>query len=128
MKTGLDTGFFFALQDHHPTAVRIWQEHEAITSVIVLYELYRRLLKGEFGEWPKIIDDVSKAVEVLPINYKTALKASNVGLGTGMPGLDALILATLLEAECNKIYTTDSHFELYQKKGIEIINLYSSTL
>lgn len=121
--TGLDTGFFFSLQDQHPIAVQVWQERSAITSVIVLYELHRKLLKGEFKDWPKIIDDISESVEVISLNQKTALRASHIAHGTGMPGLDALILTSLLDAECSEIYTTDYHFELYQKKGIKIINL-----
>lgn len=121
--TGLDTGFFFSLQDQHPIAVQVWQERSAITSVIVLYELHRKLLKGEFKDWPKIIDDISESVEVISLNQKTALRASHIAHGTGIPGLDALILTSLLDAECSEIYTTDYHFELYQKKGIKIINL-----
>jgi len=125
MLTGLDTGFFFALQQRNPVTFRIWQERETITSVIVLYELQRKLLKGEFREWPTIIADICKAVNVMPINNETALKASHIGHGTGMPGLDALILSSLLVPDCTEIYTTDSHFELYEKKGIKIVNLYS---
>jgi len=120
---GLDTGFFFSLQDQHPIAVQVWQERSAITSVIVLYELHRKLLKGEFNDWLRIIDDISESVEVITLNQKTALRASHIAHGTGMPGLDALILTSLLDAECNEIYTTDYHLELYQKKGIKIINL-----
>ena len=125
MLTGLDTGFFFALQEQNPVAIRIWQEHETITSVIVLYELHRKLLKGQFKEWPTIISDISEAVDVVPVNRKTALKASHIGHGTGMPGLDALILSSLLVPDCTEIYTTDSHMELYKKRGIKIINLHS---
>ena len=124
MLTGLDTGFFFALQDPNPDAFRIWRERETITSVIVLYELQRKLLKGEFKGWPTIISDISEAVDVVPINKETALKASHIGHGTGMPGFDALILSSLLVPDCTEIYTTDSHFELCQKKGLKIVNLY----
>ncbi len=124
MLTGLDTGFFFALQDQNPDAFRIWRERETITSVIVLYELQRKLLKGRFKGWPTIISDISEAVDVVPINKETALKASHIGHGTAMPGLDALILSSLLVPDCTEIYTTDSHFELYQKKGLKIVNLY----
>ena len=124
MLTGLDTGFFFALQEQNPEASRIWQKRETITSVIVLYELQRKLLKGEFEEWPTIILDISEAVDVVPVGKEAALKASHIGHGTGMPGLDALILSSLLVPDCTEIYTTDSHFELYQKKGLKIVNLH----
>jgi predicted nucleic acid-binding protein len=125
MLTGLDTGFFFALQEQHPVALRIWQERETITSVIVLYELQRKLLRGELKGWPTIISDISEAVDIVPLNKETALEASHIGHGTGMPGLDALILSSLLVPDCTEIYTTDSHFELYQKKGLKIVNLHS---
>ena len=69
------------------------------------------------------MDDISEATDILMLKYETALKASHIAHGTGMPGMDALILTSLLDAECNEIYTTDYHFELYQKKGIKIINL-----
>ena len=125
MLTGLDTGFFFALQEQNSVAFRVWQERETITSVVVLYELQKKLLKGEFKGWSTIISDISEAVDVVPVNKETALKASHIGHGTGMPGLDALILSSLLVPDCTEIYTTDSHFELYQKKGLKIINLHS---
>ena len=123
MLTGLDTGFFFALQEQNPVAIRIWQERETITSVSVLNELQRKLLKGEFKGWPTIISDISEAVDVMPVNRETALKASHIGHGTGMPGLDSLILSSLLVPDCTEIYTTDSHMVLYKKKGIKIFNL-----
>ncbi len=125
MLTGLDAGFFFALQDQNPVTLRIWRERETITSVIVLYELQKKLLKGGFKGWPTIISDISEAVDVMPVNKETALKASHIGHGTGIPGLDALILSSLLVPGCTEIYTTDSHFELYRKKGLKIVNLYS---
>jgi len=124
MLTGLDTGFFFALQEQHPVALSIWQERENITSVIVLYELKRKLLTGRFKGWPTVISDIGEAVDVFPVNQETALRASHIGHGTGMPGLDALILSSLLVPDCSEIYTTDSHFELYQKKGLNIVNLH----
>jgi predicted nucleic acid-binding protein len=125
MLTGLDTGFFFALQEQNSVASHVWQERETITSVIVLYELQRKLLKGEFNGWSTIISDISEAVDVVPVSKEAALKASHIGYGTGMPGLDALILSSLLVPDCTEIYTTDSHFELYQKKGLKIVNLHS---
>jgi len=52
MLTGLDTGFFFALQEKQPLALSVWMERETITSVIVLYELQKKLLKGSPGYLP----------------------------------------------------------------------------
>jgi predicted nucleic acid-binding protein len=71
MLTGLDTGFFFALQEQNSVALRVWQERETITSVVVLYELQKKLLKGEFKGWSTIISDISEAVDVVPVNKET---------------------------------------------------------
>lgn len=48
MLTGVDTGFFFALEDGHPLAIKVWKEQEIVTSTIVLYELQKKLLQGHF--------------------------------------------------------------------------------
>ena len=123
MPIGVDTGFFFALEELHPTAIEIWEKKEIITCSIVLYELMKKLLKGELRSWISIIDDIEKSVEIVSIDSKIAKKASQISYGTGIPGLDALILSALIEAKCQEIYTRDSHFELYKKKEIKIINL-----
>lgn len=123
MLTGIDTGFFFALEEQDTVAIRVWKEREIITSPVVLYEIQKKLLQEKFKRWPTIIEDIEKAVVVTPLTVKTALKAGHLAHGTGMPGLDALILSSLLEAECKEIYTTDRHFELYKSKGVKIINL-----
>ena len=123
MLTGVDTGFFFALEEQDPVAIRVWKEREIITSPVVLYEIQKKLLQEKFKRWPTIIEDIEKAVVVTPLTVKTALKAGHLAHGTGIPGLDALILSSLLEAECKEIYTTDRHFELYKSKGVKIINL-----
>ena len=123
MLTGVDTGFFFALEEQDTVTIKVWKEREIITSPVVLYEIQKKLLQEKFKKWPTIIEDIEKAVVVTPLTVKTALKAGHLAHGTGMPGLDALILSSLLEAECKEIYTTDRHFELYKSKGVKIINL-----
>jgi len=47
MLAGVDTGFFFAIEEEHPLALKVWDEKEIITSAIVLYELQKHLLKGD---------------------------------------------------------------------------------
>lgn len=120
MKTGVDTGFFYALQDGQPEAERVWREGVLLTSAVVLYEIQKKMLKNEFAGWPEMLADIRSAVEVLPVTAETALRAGHLAHGLGMPGLDALILAGLLEAGCQEIYTMDSHFLAYRKKGVEI--------
>jgi len=123
MLTGIDTGFFYALEEGHPTAVKVWKEREIATSVIVLYELQKKFLQGQFENWHLTIEDIKKSIVMVPLTLDIALKASHIAHGTGMPGLDALILSSLLAVECKEIYTKDPHFELFRKKGVKIINL-----
>lgn len=123
MLTGVDTGFFFALGKEDPVAMSIWDNREIVTSVIVLYELQKKLLQRKFEDWRTILEDIKKAVSVIPITTDIALKAGHIAHTTGMPGLDVLILSSLLEAGCKEVYTTDAHFELYHGKGVRIINL-----
>lgn len=123
MLTGVDTGFFFALEDEHPLAVNIWEEREIVTSAVVLYELQKKLLQGHFNKWPKIIEDIEIATLVVPVSSSIALKSGHIAHEIKIPGLDALILTSLIEANCQEIYTSDSHFELYISKKIKIVNL-----
>jgi predicted nucleic acid-binding protein len=123
MLAGVDTGFFYALQDSHPAAISIWNETEVATSTIVLYELQKKLLQGQFRACKNMLEDIKNSVLIVPLTVDIALKAGHIAHGTGMPGLDALIMSSLVEAGCHDIYTTDHHFELYKKKGIRIVNL-----
>jgi predicted nucleic acid-binding protein len=123
MLTGVDTGFFFALEQEDPVAISIWENREIVTSAIVLYELQKKLLQKKFEDWKTILEDIEKSAVVIPITIDIALKAGQIAHTTGMPGLDVLILSSLLEAGCKEVYTTDAHFELYHRKGVKIINL-----
>lgn len=123
MIVGVDTGFFFALEETNPTALKVWEEQEIITSVIVLYEIEKKLLQGHLRQWPTIMEDLTLAVSPVVLTEDIARDAARLGHKYGLPGLDSLILASLLDAKVKHIYTTDSHFELYKGKGVEIINL-----
>lgn len=119
----INTGFFFELEKEHPVAIDIWNTRAIATSVIVVYELQKKLLRRKFEGWKIVIEDIKKSVLVVSLTADIALKASHIAYTTGILGLDVLILSSLLEAGCKEIYTTDSHFELYREKRIKIINL-----
>ena len=51
------------------------------------------------------------------------LAAANLSNGIGLHAMDALILAGFLSAKATTIYSTDSDFEMYRKKGIRIIRI-----
>lgn len=120
MLVGLDTGFFFAVESEHAEAVEVWKNQEVVTSAIVLYELQKKLLQGDLRKWSTLLEDIAGSAAVFAVTLEIALRAGHIAHGTGMPGLDALILASLLDAGCEAVYTTDPHFKLYQKKGIRI--------
>lgn len=123
MIAGVDTGFFFALEEGHPAALEIWKECEIVTSVIVLYELQKKILQGHFREWPTILEDLKSSLLAVALNEDIALEAGRISHKYGLPGLDSLILASLLSAKVKQIFTTDAHFELYKEEVVEIINL-----
>jgi predicted nucleic acid-binding protein len=127
MLTGIDTGFFYELFNGNLAAAKIWQSNRLISSVLVVHELQKKILKGEFAAWPALISDIEKAVNFLPVTLDIAKKASHIAYGTGIPSVDSLILSTLLEAGCKEIYSKDSHFSLFKKKGINII-IFPSTI
>ncbi|NOY68181.1 MAG: type II toxin-antitoxin system VapC family toxin [Deltaproteobacteria bacterium] len=124
MQTGVDTGFFFLLEEQNSTAVDVWKNGNIITSAVVVYELQKKLLQGRLKELAvTLIEDIRRSVNIISLNAEISLFAAHLAHETHMPGLDALILSSLLDAGCRQIYTTDQHFELYKKEGIEIINL-----
>ena len=125
MPVGVDTGFFFALEEGDLRALKVWRKGEIVTSVIVLYELQKKLLQGRFQDWPSLIQDIEASLEVALLTFEGAKRAAHLSHSLKIPGLDSLILATLLEAGCTVIYTTDHHLEEYRDKDVKIVNLYS---
>jgi predicted nucleic acid-binding protein len=123
MLIGIDTGFFYALEEGDTTAAAIWEKNEIVTSVIVLYELNKAFLKGKLKGRASLMADIRRSVRVEPITEAIALEASLISHGTNMPGLDALILSSLIFAGCKVIYTKDHHLTSYRKKGLKIIAL-----
>ena len=83
------------------------------------YELKKRLLKGDLKAWPTVLEDIAKAVEVVPVTAAAALKAGQIAHATGMPAFDALIVSSLAEAGCEEILTLDHHFTLVCEKGAD---------
>ena len=120
MLTGIDTSYFYALAAGRAAAVEAWEERELLTSVLCFYELKKRLLKGDLRAWPTILEDIAKAVEVVPLTIAAALNAGQISHGTGMPAFDALIISSFEDAGCSEILTLDHHFKLFAKKGLKI--------
>jgi len=120
MLTGIDTSYFYALAAANPAAVEAWESRELLTSVLCFYELKKRLLRGDLKAWPTVLEDIAKAVEVVPVTVAAALKAGLVAQATGMPALDAIIVSSFDETGCSEILTMDHHFTLFSRKGLKV--------
>lgn len=119
---GVDTGFFFALSEGHPEAEKILRDSEISVSVLTRFELLRISLRRGLP-WDRLSRLISHSAAAVDVTEESADEAARISHGTGMPALDALILAGLITAGCRTIYTRDEHFTKYSRKGIEIILL-----
>ena len=120
MLTGIDTSFFYALAAGRPLAAEAWENRELLTSALCFYELKKRLLLGDLKAWPSVVEDIARAVEVMPVTAAAALNAGQIARATGMPAFDALIVSSFAEAGCGEILTLDHHFTLFNKEGLTI--------
>ena len=127
---GLDTGFFIRLLENKKEAVRIWERiidgEESSVSCLTIFELKRLSLKKAIDKETIsiLIDTILSICKVTWIDGKEILlMGANLSHGLGIPAVDALILAGFLVLNVTTVYTTDSHLELFYKKGIKILKL-----
>ena len=146
MKIGLDTGVLINIAKKDNKALQLakdWREKRDILvlSSISIAEILRYFHKQELGlvkagpgeaggsakvvnnrkmKIYKYIDKLMDAFEVVDVNITIAKKAASLSHGTGIHMLDSLILATMLEKECDAFYTYDSDFSAYEGKKIKI--------
>jgi len=119
---GVDTGFFFALKEGHAAATRTFLDSVVAVSVLSRFELLRLSLKKGFP-WNEMADPLARSAVLVDVTAEAADDAARISFGTGMPAIDALILASLIKAGCRTIYTRDKHFKMYDRKDVEIILL-----
>lgn len=128
---GLDTGFFVELLKGNDQAVEKWKniidgETDAAVCSLTVYELKRLSLKGglSVAAGQLTIEAILAACQVVWINDCEVLyAAARLSHGNDIPAVDAIILASLLQAGAHTIYSTDRHLLSFKKKGINIINL-----
>lgn len=89
---------------------------EIITSVVVFYEVYRKIkkLKGE----QTALESVASLTEttIVPVDQTLALEAADYNLEYGLHFSDALVYATARHFEA-ELYSSDEHL-----KGIPFVN------
>lgn len=101
-------------------AKRVWQEYDVVVSVITIFELEKASLKIPPQLWAALLREIKESCLLTAVTLETSQQAARIAHGTGMPGLDSLILAGLLIAGCKEIYTSDPHFLFYKKTGVQI--------
>lgn len=125
---GLDTGFFVELLKNNSDAVKIWNEildgEYAFVSCFSLYELEKLALRGAIDD--SAVATLREAIMALCSvvwidNIDILVSAANLSQGLGMHAADALILAGFIKNDVKIVYTTDSDFSLYKKKGVKIV-------
>jgi len=129
--TGLDSGFFVELLKGNDQAVDKWKnivdgETDAVVCSLTIYELKRLSLKGglSIAAVQLTIEAILAACQVVWINNCEVLyAAARLAHGNDIPAVDAIILASLLQAGAHTIYSTDRHLLSFIKKGVGIINL-----
>ena len=93
------------------------EPEEIITSVVVLYEVYRKIkkLKGEQMALENIV--ILTQTTIVPLDQSLVLEAADYNLDYGLHFSDALVYATARHYEA-VLYSSDEHF-----KEIPFVNL-----
>ncbi|MEJ7613956.1 MAG: PIN domain-containing protein [Candidatus Fervidibacter sacchari] len=130
-RRGCDTSFFRQLMLGHPQAVDAWLEavHGGcllIVSTLVLHELlvlYYREGKPEIGR--RFVSRLQKStwMHIVPVSISIAEKSAGYRHGLGLSTVDSVILATVVEENCDELLTTDRHFVAADSQGIVKVTL-----
>jgi predicted nucleic acid-binding protein len=127
---GLDTGYFLKLLKGDAEAIKIWTAimdgEEAAVSCLTLFELARFARKGSIEAKAErtLREGILGLCRVCWLDREAALlAAANLSHGIGLHAMDAIILSGLLSEKATTIYTTDSDFEAYKKRGVRIVRI-----
>jgi predicted nucleic acid-binding protein len=132
MRFGFDTGYFVkyaagTLNDKHRHALQAVATDTAMgfASAIVTYELKKLGLKGVLdkadAEW--LVETVGHACEIDRVLTDDYLdEAARLSHGNDLSMADAMILATALRNDADRIYTTDTDLLTYEG-SIEVVRI-----
>ena len=86
------------------------REEHLLVSVIVLYEVYKKLLSAQVSTAADRFLSAALRARLVPIDERLALLAARISLDRRLAMADAMIYATALAAGAHLI-TSDSHFQ-----------------
>jgi predicted nucleic acid-binding protein len=119
--TALDTGFFVRLLQGDGRAVDRWRalvegEGEGVVSGLSLVELLRLSLKGAIGrkDAELLLGAIPAVCRVVWPDWTVGERSARLSHGLALPLVDALVLATALEAGAEELWTTDAHLTAYE--------------
>ena len=119
--TALDTGFFVRLLQGDGRTVDRWRalvegEGEGVVSGLSLVELLRLSLKGAIGREDAglLLDAIPAVCRVVWPDWTVGERSARLSHGLALPLVDALVLATALEAGAEELWTTDAHLTAYE--------------
>jgi predicted nucleic acid-binding protein len=119
--TALDTGFFVRLLQGDGRAVDRWRalvegKGEGVVSGLSLVELLRLSLKGAIGrkDAELLLDAIPAVCRVVWPDWTVGERSARLSHGLALPLVDALVLATALEAGAEELWTTDAHLTAYE--------------
>ena len=124
---GLDTGYFMAMIKGHSKALTLWDKLQKskipVVSVLTLDELaylYYRMGEPEKGQ--RLVENIKILAIIKSVDENIAIRAASLKHELAIPFIDAIIMATFLEAGCKEIHTTDKkHFSKLTKKELKLI-------
>ncbi|ETN89548.1 MAG: type II toxin-antitoxin system VapC family toxin [Thermus sp.] len=118
----LDTGFFVRLLQGHEGAKAKWQAlvegEEGVVSGLSSVELLRLALKGALDreDAELLLQAIPAVCRVVWPDWAIGERAARLSHGLHLPLVDALILATALEAGAKELWTADRDLASYQGK------------
>lgn len=119
---GFDTGFFRRLHDGDARARAAWADVRSgratsVVSCVSLFELERLGLRGVIprGVAEAFADAIPAVCTVVWLDAATGAdrlsRAARRSHGVGLAMADAVVLTSLLDADAETVYTTDTDFE-----------------
>ena len=83
---------------------------DIVTSVVVLYEVYRKVKKAKGEEVALEAVAALSQTTIVPVDQTVSLEAADYSLEYGLHFADALIYATARQASA-RLYTSDEHLK-----------------